>query len=96
MKDYVDDLLIWGVILIILIPICIALLKRKRVFIFIVGLLLLLGAYPVAVMSELSISGCCGAPSNGREGLGFVIGILTALAGILIMVFSKKFARQKK
>lgn len=94
MKDYLDDLLVWAIIIAILTPIFIALFKRKQAFIFIVGLLILLGAVPAAFMSELSINGCCGAPSTGREGLGYVIGALMALAGIAIMVFSKKLSKQ--
>ena len=93
-KDYLDDILVWAIIIATLVPIAIALFKRKRLFIFIVGLLLLLGSVPVAIMSELSMSGCCGAPSTGREGLGYVIGVLVALSGIAIMVLSKKLAKK--
>jgi hypothetical protein len=94
MKDYLDDLLVWAIIIAILTPIVIALFKRKRAFIFIVGFLLILGAGPAAFMSELSMNGCCGAPSTGREGLGYIFGVLMVFAGILIMVFSKKLAKQ--
>lgn len=94
MKDYLDDLLVWAIIIAILVPILIALFKRKRAFIFIVGLLLLLGAVPAAFMSELSINGCCGAPSTGREGLGYGIGALMAIAGVVTLVFSKKLSKQ--
>ena len=94
MKDYLDDLLVWAIILAILVPLLIALFRRKQAFIFIVGLLILLGAIPTAFMSELSINGCCGAPSTGREGLGYLIGVIMAASGILIMVFSKKLAKK--
>ena len=94
MKDYLDDLLVWAIIIAILTPIFIALFKRKQAFIFIVGLLILLGAIPAAFMSEISINGCCGAPSTGYEGTGYLIGVVMAIAGILIMVFSKKLAKK--
>ena len=94
MKNYFDDLLVWAIILAILAPIFIALFKRKRAFIFMVGLLLLFGAVPAAFMSELSITGCCGAPSTGREGLVYVIGALMAIAGIVVMIFSRKLSKQ--
>jgi hypothetical protein len=93
MKDYLDDLLVWVIIAAVVVPVFIALFKRKRAFIFIVGLLLFLGAVPTAFMSELSINGCCGAPSTGRESLAYVIGALVAIAGIVIMIFSKKLSK---
>lgn len=94
MNDYLNDLLVWAIILAVLIPIILAFTKRKRIFIIIFGVLVFLGAFPVAFMSELSLGGCCGAPSTGREGIGYVVGALIAIAGISIMVFSKKLAKQ--
>lgn len=93
MKDYLDDLLVWAIIILILAPLFIALFRRKHVFIFILGLLLLIGAIPATYMSEISINGCCGAPSTGYEGVGYLIGVVMLVSGILIMVFSKKLAK---
>ena len=94
MKDYLDDLLVWVIIIAILAPVYMASVKRKQVFIAILGLLIFLGSIPAAFMSELSIRGCCGAPSNGLEGLGYFIGVMLAGIGILLMVFSKKLSKK--
>ncbi len=94
MNDFLDDLLVWAIILAILAPIFLALIRRKQVFIIILGLLLLLGAIPAAFMSEMALNGCCGAPSTGREGFGYLIGAAMAVAGVTIMIFSKKLAKK--
>jgi len=46
-------------------------------------------------MSELSINGCCGAPSTGREGLGYVIGGAVAILGIGILVYGKRITKRQ-
>jgi|SRR3989344_2539273 len=61
----------------------------------IVGVLLLIGSVPAAFMAELSINGCCGAPSTGYVGMGYVIGIVIAMVGIGIIIFGKKLAKKK-
>lgn len=93
MKSYLDDLLVWSIILVLVVPIILVFARRKRIFIIILGVLIALGALPVAFMAEVSISGCCGAPSNGREGLGYVLGTLMAVAGISIITLSKKLTK---
>lgn len=90
MKAYFDDLLVWVIILAILIPVLIALFKRKQAFIFIVGTLILLGAVPAGGMLEVSV--------NFQEtriwGLGYFVMAIMAIVGILIMVYSKKLAKK--
>lgn len=93
MKNYLDDLLVWVIIIAILIPIFIALFRRKRLFIFIVGLLILALAFPATFMLELSINGCCGSSRTGFEGVGYLIGAILAIVGILVMVISKKLSK---
>ena len=93
MKNYLDDLLVCAIILSILLPIVIALFRRKRLFIFILGALLVIGAVPATIMSEISINGCCGAPSTGYEGIEYLIGGVMVIVGILVVVFSKKLAK---
>jgi hypothetical protein len=94
MKDYLDDLLVWAIILAILVPVFIALFRRKQAFIFGLGLLIFLAALPATFMSEISINGCCGAASTGYEGVGYLIGGVMAVSGILLMTFSKKLAKK--
>lgn len=90
MNNYLDDLLVWVLILAILVPVFAALFKRKQSFIFIVGLIILLGAIPAGIMLEFSV--------NYKEtrvwGVGYILMVVMALAGILIMRYRKKLARK--
>jgi hypothetical protein len=94
LKSYAFDALVWLCIGIPLLFVIYVLLRRKPILILIFGALVVLGALPIASMSELSINGCCGAPSTGHEGLGYVIGGVVAIIGILIMVFRNKLAKK--
>ncbi len=94
LKAYLVDILVWLSIVIPILFIIYVLLKRKPIFILIFGIVIILSAIPIAFMSELSISPCCGAPSNGREGLGYVIGAAVALAGALIIIFRNKLSNK--
>ena len=94
LKNYAFDVFVW---LCIGVPILFAiyvLLKRKPVFILIFGGLVFFSALPIGFMSELSINGCCGASNNDRTGLGYLIGGLVAVVGILIIIFRHKVARK--
>lgn len=94
LKNYVFDIFVW---LCVGIPILFAiyvLLKRKPVFILLFGGLVFFSALPIGFMSELSINGCCGASNTGHAGLGYLIGGLVAVVGILIIVFRHKLARK--
>lgn len=92
LKAYLFDLFVWGIIGGIFFIILFTILKRSRLFIIVLGTLLLLSAVPIGVMSEISINGCCGAPSTGREGLGFALGACVGLVGILVLIFSKQIS----
>src|SRR3990167_7244789 len=94
LKSYAFVALVWLCIGIPLLFVIYVLLKRKPIFILIFGLLITLSAVPIAFMSELSINGCCGAPSSGNEGLGYVICGLVAILGILIVFFRNKLAKK--
>lgn len=69
--------------------------RKSRLGTIIVGVLLVVSSVPAALMSELSISGCCGAPSTNYEGMGYVIGIVIAMVGIGIIIFGKKLVKKK-
>lgn len=94
MKDYLNDLFVWAIILAILVPVIIAIFRRKRIFIVILGVLVLLGALPATYMSEISINGCCGAPKTGYEAVGYLIGGVMAIVGALLIIFSEKLAKK--
>ena len=95
LKAYLFDVLVWAIIGTILLIIGLAIFKRTRVFVVIFGVLILLSSVPVALMSELSMNGCCGAPSTGHEGLGYVIGGIVAILGIGILVYAKRIAKRQ-
>lgn len=96
LKDYLFDVVVCTIIGAILLNTFLAVIKRTTVFVTIFGILLLASSLPIAVMSELSISGCCGAPSTGREGLGFAIGGGIAILGMSIVIFGKRLAKRRK
>ncbi len=52
----------------------------------IVGALLLVSSVPAAFMLKFSLNGCCGAPSIGFNGMGYVGGILIAMVGMDLIV----------
>lgn len=70
------------------------LIKRKQKYIIIFGLLIVLAALPTGFWLEIDISGCCGAPQSPYQGAGLLIGLIMAIIGILIVAFSKKFAKK--
>jgi hypothetical protein len=80
-----------GITLIVLL---LGLIKRKQIYIFIFGLLIVLAAFPTGFASDLAVNGCCGASNTGNQEAGFIIGIAMAVVGILIMAFSKKLSRK--
>ena len=94
LKAYAFDFFVWLCIALPLLFVIYTLLKRKSIFILIFGVLVMISAVPIAFMSELSINGCCGATSTGHEGLGFLIGGLVAIAGILLIVFRNKLTKK--
>jgi flagellar biosynthesis component FlhA len=95
LKAYLFDVLVWAIIGAILLIIFLALFKRTKLFVAIFGALILISSVPIAFMSELSINGCCGTPSTGREGLGYIIGAAIAILGVVILLFGKKLTKRQ-
>ena len=58
------------------------------------GFALLIGAIPAGFMFELTAFGCCGAPSNGFKGSGFVLMIVMFVGGIVAIIHGIKKNRQ--
>jgi hypothetical protein len=94
LKSYAFDVFVWICIGIPLLFIIYVLLKRKPILILIFGLLVAISSVPIALMSELSITGCCGAPNSGHQGLGYVIGGIVAIVGVLIVMFRNKLGKK--
>lgn len=95
LKAYLFDVLVWSIIGGIVLIICLALFKRTRLFLSLFAVLLILSSVPITVMSEISINGCCGAPSTGHEGLGYVIGAIILILGVGLLFLSKRFSRRQ-
>jgi hypothetical protein len=94
LKAYAFDLFVWLCIGIPLLFVIYTLLKRRPILILIFGVLVIISSVPIAFMSEVSINGCCGAPSTGHEGLGYVISGGVAVIGIFIITLRNKLARK--
>ena len=92
--NYIGAGLWVAVPVVILLLVMWTLARKSRLGTIVVGILLLVGSLPAAFMSEISINGCCGAPSAGHEGLGYVIGGVLAVMGMGIIIFGKKLVKQ--
>lgn len=91
MSDYLDDLLVIGIIAIFISPFALLLVrKRRNLALQLVGVALVIAAVPIALVTETSLNGCCGAPSTGRGGWGYIIGSLFAAFGIFLIIISKR------
>lgn len=95
LRAYLFDVLVLSIIGAIVLIICLSLIKRTQLFLSLFGGLLILSSVPIAIMSELSITGCCGAPSSGHKGMGLLIGLVVLLAGVGILLFGKKLAKRQ-
>lgn len=70
-------------------------IKRPRLFMILLGIAAIVAAIPVGYIAEIGIAGCCGAPSNGREGLGFFLGGVLGCVGVGLLLFSNRFKKPK-
>lgn len=66
-----------------------------KISIILAGIIAVLAAVPVGHIAEISISGCCGAPSNGLKGSGFILGGILGVVGIIIVILGIKFKRNR-
>lgn len=90
MGDFLDDILVWSIIFIVLGPLIFSLIKNKKIFVKLVRMLLIVGSIPAAYMAELSINGCCGAPSSSYQGAGYLLGAGMLIAGLLLIFYEDK------
>jgi hypothetical protein len=56
---------------------------------------MILAAVPIGFLAEVGMNGCCGSPSTGNEGSGFVLGGVVGLVGIALIVLSGKLSRKR-
>lgn len=67
--------------------------RIKQLLTLLLGFLIILAAVPIGFISEVAVGGgCCGAPSNGQEGNGIIVGGLVVVVGIIVMIQSKRFS----
>lgn len=95
MGDVALSLIAW--LLLIAVPVALVFLaiKRTRLFLVLIGIAAILGAIPVGFFAELGINGCCGAPTSGREGMGFFLGVMTGLAGMGLLAWGIRFKKKQ-
>lgn len=70
-------------------------IKWTRLFVILLGIAAVLAAVPVGYLAEIGINGCCGAPSTGYEGSGFVLGALLGLIGLGLLIFNGRFKKKR-
>ena len=91
MKQYLDDLLVWSVILAVIVPTLMALLRRRWIFIVIFGALLSISSVFIVGLTYLSSDF---GNSSPEAYLTWILGVVIAISGILIVIFSKKLAKK--
>lgn len=65
-------------------------IAQTRLFLILLGLTALFGAVPAGVLAEIGFNGCCGAPSTGHEGVGYLIGSAMAVLGLVILFVTQR------
>ena len=68
-------------------------IKKTRLFMTLLGIAAILGSLPLGFFFEIGLNGCCGAPSTGREGWGYALGILVGAAGVALIILSGKLKK---
>jgi hypothetical protein len=71
-------------------------IKQTRLFVILLGVAAIIAAIPVGFLAEVSINGCCGAPSTNHEGIGFILGALLGILGIVLLIKNGKFKKKLK
>jgi hypothetical protein len=62
--------------------------KKYGILALIFGLVALLAAFPAGFWTAVVSDGCCGS-SDGQGGIGWLVGIVLGVAGILLLLKSK-------
>ena len=64
--------------------------KRLRLSALLLGITALVAAFPLGFWAEFAWNDCCGGPSTGRQGLGWLLGIVMGVIGIFLIFKSRK------
>lgn len=65
-------------------------IRNTRTYKIILGSILLLIAGPAGVFLELGVNGCCGAPSTGYKGIGYVLMAVLFVGGLTLLILTIK------
>jgi hypothetical protein len=71
-------------------------IKKTHLFVILSGVAAIVAAIPVGYIAELSIDGCCGAPSTSPKGVGIILGGLLGVAGIVLLAINSRFKTKQK
>lgn len=65
-------------------------IRNTQTYKIILSIILLLAAVPTGIFLEVGVSGCCGAPGTGFEGIGYVLMAVLFIAGLTLLVITLK------
>jgi hypothetical protein len=68
-------------------------IKNTRTYKFILGIVLMLVAVPAGIFAELGVNGCCGAPSTGFKGAGYILMAVLLVSGFIFLMTSFRTSR---
>lgn len=90
LNAYSFDLAVWLMIGAVFIACVLALIKRAKLFAYVLGLILLLTSLPAAFTTEVSNISSRPMEGSGQTGVGYIFGILVAAASITVLVLARK------
>lgn len=65
-------------------------IRSPRTYKIILATILILVAIPAGVFAEIGINGCCGAPSTGFEGIGYILMAILLIGGLVLLITTLK------
>jgi hypothetical protein len=63
-------------------------IRNTRTYKIVLAIILMLAAVPAGIFLEIGANGCCGAPSTGHEGIGFVLMAALFVAGLALLSYT--------
>jgi hypothetical protein len=61
-------------------------LNHQRAYKIWLGVVLMLGAFPLGVATEIGLNGCCGAPHSHISGIGYLLMAALFLGGLVLAI----------
>ncbi len=69
-------------------------IRNTRTYKIILGFILLIASIPAGIALEVGANGCCGAPSTGFDGIGYVLMAVLFIAGLALLVLTLRSSKQ--